>query len=87
MFAVFGVMRQLKELLWYLAEAVERLPDGQLRETIKRAQEETLQLVGTPAPDLERLDIAAHRASAGPLLTQVSEAVRAVHSASRALDG
>jgi len=77
MFAVFGVMRQLKELLWYLAEAVERLPDGQLRETIKRAQEETLQLVGTPAPDLERLDIAAHRASAGPLLTQVSEAVRA----------
>jgi hypothetical protein len=77
MFAVFGVMRQLKELLWYLAEALERLPDGQLREKIKRAQEETRQLVDTPAPDLERLDIAAHRASAGPLLTQVSEEVRA----------
>jgi hypothetical protein len=76
MFAVFGVMRQLKELLWYLAEALERLPDGQLRETIKRAQKETRQLVETPSPDLERLDIAAHRASAGPLLAQVSEAVR-----------
>jgi hypothetical protein len=75
MFAVFGVMRQLKELLWYLTEALERLPDGPLRESAKRAHQQTRQLVDTPAPDLERLDIAAHRASAGPLLAKVSVGV------------
>lgn len=32
MFAVFPVMRQLKELLWHLAEALTRLPDGPPRE-------------------------------------------------------
>lgn len=77
MFAVFVAMRQLKELLWYLAEALERLPDGPLRQEAERAQQQTRRLVDAPAPDLERLDIAAHRASAGPLLAQVSHAVRA----------
>lgn len=77
MFAVFGVMRQLKELLWYLAEALERLPPGPLRTEAEQAQEQTRQLVDAPAPDLERLDGAAHRALAGPLLVRVSEALRA----------
>ena len=31
LFAVFGVLRLLHEILWYLAEAVDRLPDGALR--------------------------------------------------------
>jgi hypothetical protein len=77
MFSVFGVMRQLKELLWYLTEALERLPDGPLRQRAEQAQQQTLQLVDAPAPDLLGLDIAAHRASAGPLLGQISDTIRA----------
>lgn len=77
MFTVFNVMRQLKELLWYFAEALAALPVGALREEVNQAQIQTRGLVDTPAPDLERLDMAAHRAQVSPLLAKVSEALRA----------
>lgn len=77
MFAVFTVMRQLKELLWYLAECAAKLPQGLLREEVMQVQEATGRLVAAPAADLEALDAAAHRARVGPLLGAVSEAVRA----------
>ena len=38
MFAVFEVMRQLKESLWHLAEALELLPAGPLRGEVEQAQ-------------------------------------------------
>lgn len=77
MFAVFRVMRQLKELLWYLTEALAALPVGSLREQVQRVHEQTRTLVEAPAPDLERLDPVAHRAQVGPLLAKVSEELRA----------
>jgi hypothetical protein len=77
MFAIFGVMRQLKELLWYLAEALAALPEGPLRAEVEQAQRHTLGLVDGPADVLERLDSAAHRAQVGPLLARVSETLRA----------
>lgn len=77
MFAVFGVIRQLKELLWYLAEAQAALPPGPLRAQVERVQDQTCRLVSAPAPDLEQLDPAAHRALTGPLLATVSDALRA----------
>jgi len=77
MFAVFGVMRQLQELLWYLAEAQNVLPSGPLREQVEQAQEQTSALVKAPASDLEEFDAAAHRRQVGPLLTKVSETLRA----------
>ncbi len=84
-FAVFTVMRQLKELLWYLAEPMALLPPGLLREEAERAQEQTRHLVDAPAADLEQFDGAAQRASAGQLLARISEAVRA-HVADRGRD-
>lgn len=77
MFAVFNIMRQLKEFLWYLAEALAVLPPGLLREEVDRAQAQTRDLLDTPTADLEQLDAAAHRAEVGPLLAKVSEALRA----------
>jgi uncharacterized protein YjbI with pentapeptide repeats len=77
MFAVFNVMRQLKELLWYLAEALAALPPGPLRAQVDRAQVQTRRLVDAPAGILDRLDPAAHRALVGPLLAEVSAALRA----------
>ena len=77
MFAVFDVMRQLKELLWYLAEARLALPEGALRDQIEQAQRQTHGLVDAPAADLELVDTAAHRREVGPLLARVSETLRA----------
>ena len=77
MFTVFGVMRQLKELLWYLAEAAALLPSGPLRERVERLQEQTVALVDGSAEILLRLDAAGYRAQAGPVLVEVSETLRA----------
>lgn len=61
MFSVFGVMRQLKQLLWYLAEAVAAMPPCPLREAVELAQTKTQAMVDSSAQNLERLDIAAYR--------------------------
>ena len=77
MFAVFAVMRQLKETLWYLAESRAKLPPGPLREEVEQSQEKTRRLVAKPAPDLEALDSTAYRAEVGRLLGRVSSTIRA----------
>jgi uncharacterized protein YjbI with pentapeptide repeats len=77
MFAVFNVLRQLKEFAWYLAEALEALPAGPLRSEVAHAQAQNRALIDAPVPDLEQLEPAAHRAQVGPLLAKVSEALRA----------
>lgn len=77
MFAVFNAVRQLKELQWYLAEGLAALPLGPLRDEVTRAQAQNRRLVDASVPDLEHLDLAAHRAQVGPLLAEISEALRA----------
>ena len=77
MFAVFPVVRQLKELLWYLAEASSLLPPGPLRTEVDGVREQTEGLLEASPDELQRLDTTAHRQQAGPLLQRVSEAVRA----------
>ncbi len=42
MFAVFPVVRQLHELLWYLDEARSRVPAGELRTELAQARSEKL---------------------------------------------
>ena len=71
--AVFGVMRQLHELLWYLTEAVELQPgqndlDASLRETER--------LTRLPADALEQYDPAGHRQQVAQLLRRTSEVAR-----------
>jgi hypothetical protein len=71
-FAVLPVVRQLHEALWYLTEAESRsdAPEvGELRALTERLA------TGTPA-ELTGLDVGAHRARVGQLLSEVSEAVR-----------
>jgi uncharacterized protein YjbI with pentapeptide repeats len=73
MFAVFGVVRQLHELLWYLTEALALRPSDDLREAL--AETERLS-DGTP-DELEKLDVATHRERVNVLLLRISEQVRA----------
>ncbi|WP_344419211.1 pentapeptide repeat-containing protein [Amycolatopsis minnesotensis] len=73
MYAVFGVMRQLHELEWYLAEAIVLRPAEDLRAVLAKTE-----AFARESPEvLLALDIAAHREEVNVLLLRTSEAVRA----------
>lgn len=76
MFAVFAVMRQLHELLWYLTEALALNRAAAVHPALRTAVTETTALTrGTPE-QLAACDVAAHRQRVNPLLQQASELAR-----------
>ncbi|GAA0462293.1 pentapeptide repeat-containing protein [Streptomyces sp. NPDC046215] len=77
MFDVFPVMRQLHELLWYLAEALSLPAARPVHADLRRALEKTERLTGGSAEELAALDVAAHRGEVNTLLLRTSELVRA----------
>jgi uncharacterized protein YjbI with pentapeptide repeats len=77
MFAVFAVMRQLHELLWYLAAALALAPARAVHGELRRALAATEALTGSAAEALLELDIQAHREQVNAVLVQASELVRA----------
>ncbi|MEE1766967.1 pentapeptide repeat-containing protein [Streptomyces sp. JV185] len=77
MFQVFPVMRQLHELLWYLAEALSLEAARPLRAEIRRTLDETERLTHLPADAYSDLDVAGHRDVVAELLLRTSELVRA----------
>jgi uncharacterized protein YjbI with pentapeptide repeats len=77
MFGVFPIMRDLHELLWYLAEAVSLPAAGSLRGELSRALGATERLAGQSPEALLELDVSAHRAGVNDLLLAASELARA----------
>ena len=77
MFGVFTVVRQLHELLWYLAEALTLRPARPLHGELRRALAQTERLTRGRPEELAELDVAAHRSQVDPLLRQASELARA----------
>jgi uncharacterized protein YjbI with pentapeptide repeats len=73
MFAVFPIMRQLHELLWYLVEALTLDPSDPLRAALA----ETEELTHRGPDELIALDIGTHRDSVNVLLRQASSVARA----------
>jgi uncharacterized protein YjbI with pentapeptide repeats len=84
MFEVFAVMRQLHELLWYLAEALTMQPARPLHGGLRLAFDETERLTHNSPDALLELDVAAHRQDVNALLLRASELARA--GAPRQLD-
>jgi uncharacterized protein YjbI with pentapeptide repeats len=76
MFGAFRVMRQLHELLWYLAEALRLPSSGPVRADLRRALEETERLTHLNARALVGLDVGAHRDGVNDLLLRASELAR-----------
>ncbi|HEU5004065.1 MAG TPA: pentapeptide repeat-containing protein [Actinomycetota bacterium] len=82
MFAAFGVMRQLHELLWYLTEAealtgAEALPGAELlAPRLAEAREATETMASGDAARLVALDLDAHRRGVNETLVAVSVVVR-----------
>ena len=77
MFAALPVMRQLHEMLWYLAEAETLAASSALKTELAWSAEETERLTRLPVEELLALDVAGHRAGVGELLAEVSALVRA----------
>ena len=77
MFEVFRVMRQLHELLWYLAEALTMRQAEALFGELRRAFDSTEIITRSSPEAILELDVAAHRRAVNDLLLQTSTLVRA----------
>jgi uncharacterized protein YjbI with pentapeptide repeats len=76
MFEAFRVMRQLHELLWYLAEALRLPSSGPVRADLRQAVDETERLTHLNARALAGLEVGAHRDGVNDLLLRASELAR-----------
>ncbi|KEO83893.1 pentapeptide repeat-containing protein [Tumebacillus flagellatus] len=77
MFEVFPIMRQLNELLWYLTEALALQATRPIHEDLREALQETERLTRLPSDDLQKSNVAGHRAQVNTLLLRTGELVRA----------
>ena len=77
MFAALSVMRQLHEMLAYLADASARPEAAPHLRALSVCATEVETLAGSPAAELLPCDLDGLRARIGPVLREVSRAVRA----------
>jgi uncharacterized protein YjbI with pentapeptide repeats len=77
MYEVFPVMRQLHELLWYLAAALALRPARAVHGQLRLAFTATQAMTNRPADVLLRMDAGRHRAQVNALLLRASELARA----------
>jgi uncharacterized protein YjbI with pentapeptide repeats len=77
MFDVFGIVRQLHELLWYLTEALTLPPARPLHGELRAALQQTERLAGGSPDALAALDVSAHRRDVNALLLRASELAQA----------
>ncbi len=76
MFQVFGVLRLLHEMLWYLEEACDRLPAGDLQQTAGQKRRDIRRLAEAPPEELTALDVSGQQADVGMQLERISRALR-----------
>ncbi|HET6504427.1 MAG TPA: pentapeptide repeat-containing protein [Amycolatopsis sp.] len=76
MFAVFKVMRELHELLWYLGEALKLGEARSFRRDLETARDQLESMTGSGPDTLLGLDVSRRWREVNALLVTVSEAVR-----------
>ena len=76
MFSVFGVVRALHELLWYLNQAIGLAATAPLYGQLRRARRATEALAAGTAETLLQLDLDAHREPVAALLRSASALAR-----------
>lgn len=76
MFAALPVMHQLHEMLWYLADVLNRTATQPLQAELADSYAATEALTRTDAEALLALDLPSHRRGVDSLLAQSSELVR-----------
>jgi hypothetical protein len=76
MFEIFAALRLLHEILWYLEEAHDRLPDGMLRAEVSELRQRTQNAAQGPSGDAMSVDATKVQRQAGVLLQRVSRVLR-----------
>ncbi|PWK16578.1 pentapeptide repeat-containing protein [Tumebacillus permanentifrigoris] len=76
MFDVFRIMKQLQELLWYVAEALTLQAARSIHRELSNALDEIESLTQLSPDSISELDVVALRAGVNELLLQVSQLVR-----------
>ncbi|AGK99459.1 pentapeptide repeat-containing protein [Clostridium pasteurianum] len=76
MYEVFLIMRQIHEMLWYLAESLTLQQTCHIQGELSSMLNETERLTLLSPDSLIELDVAAHRGDVNTLLLQTSELVR-----------
>jgi uncharacterized protein YjbI with pentapeptide repeats len=77
MFAVFAVMRQLHELLWYLSEALTLQAARPIHGELSARRAEIERLTHGSPDELADFDVSLHRQDVDALLRRASDLVRA----------
>ena len=76
MFAVFPLVQQLHEMLWYLNQALSLRETQSFHSSLQNIYEETLKLTEKAPEEILKLDIVAHRSKVNVLLLKTSEVFR-----------
>lgn len=76
MYEVFLIMRQIHEMLWYLAESLTLKQAHHIQDELGSMLNETERLTCLSPDSLIALDVTAHREGVNALLLQTSELVR-----------
>ncbi|EQB35307.1 MULTISPECIES: pentapeptide repeat-containing protein [Virgibacillus] len=76
MFAVFPIVQQLHEMLWYLNQALSLRETQSFHSSLQNIYKETLKLTKRAPEEILTLDIAAHRSKVNVLLLKTSESYR-----------
>lgn len=87
MFAAFEVMRQLHELMWYLADVRRRAADRETDDDAEALGREIERQSAGSADELASIELAPLRARVDDVLTRCSDRLRAPHPGARSLRG
>lgn len=76
MFAVFPLVQQLHEMLWYLSQALGLNETNSFQSSLQKVYDETLNLTKKAPKEILKLDIPSHRRIVNDLLVKTSEVYR-----------
>lgn len=76
MFAVFPIVQQLHEMLWYLKQAMNLKETLPIRTNLQWSYEETVELPLRKPADILHIDVTAHRSKVNALLIETSKFYR-----------
>lgn len=77
MFAVFPLVQQLHEMLWYLKQALTLKETQSFQASLQKIYKETVELTEKKPKEILEIDIAAHRSNVNVLLVETSKRYRA----------
>lgn len=77
MFAVFSLVQQLHEMLWYLKQMLTLKETKSLKSSLQKIYNETVELTIKRPEEILKIDIMGHRSNVNSLLIESSEMYRA----------